>query len=95
MITETQLFDLAKTRPDMACIFQTPIYKYPRFTVYKTFIVCFGLNHITSYNTTELKDDIITLSSTDKDLNKKIEESGYDPEFNVIYSFFVENDTLK
>ena len=75
MISEQRLFELAKTRPDMACIFQISFKKYTRFVVYKTYIVCYGLETITSYN-------------------KKIEESGYDPEFNVIYSFFIENDTL-
>ena len=95
MIDEKGILELSKTRPDMACIFQTPIYKYSRFTVYKTYVACYGLNHVTSYNTTELKDDIITLESTDKDLTKKLVELGFDPEENVIYSFFVENDTLK
>ena len=94
MISEQRLFELAKTRPDMACIFQISFKKYTRFVVYKTYIVCYGLETITSYNTTELKDDIITLNKDDNNLNKKIEESGYDPEFNVIYSFFIENDTL-
>lgn len=88
---EKEIMELAKTRPDMACIFQVLEKKYPRFNVYRTYIACYGLNDITSYCTTELRDDIIPLSANDKDLNKKIAELGYDPEDNVIYSFLLEN----
>lgn len=95
MIGEKDIMQLAKTRPDMACIFQVVDKVYPRFTVYKTYVACYTLNHIVSYNTTELKEDIITLESQDNDLNKKLVELGFDPEENVIYSFLVKNDSLK
>lgn len=88
---EKEIMELAKTRPDMACIFQVLEKKYPRFTVYRTYIACYGLNQITSYCTTDIRDDIIPLSANDRDLNKKIAEAGYNPEDNVIFSFFIEN----
>ncbi len=86
---------LAKTRPDMSCIFQTPILIYPRFTIYRTYIWCYGLNRLETYNTTELKEDIIRLDKEDKNLNEKLKLLGYDPEENVIYSFYLENDRAK
>lgn len=92
IISGKEIMELAKSRPDMACIFQVPEKHYPRFTVYKTYVACYSLNHLTSYNTTELKDDIIKLEPTDVNLNKKLEELGFDPEDNVIYAFLIEND---
>ena len=93
MITEKDVLELAKTRPDMACIFQTLLYTYPRFLVYKTYVACYNLNQISSYNTTELRDDIINLEKGDTDLNKKLKDLGFDPEDNVIYTFYLENQS--
>ena len=83
--------NLAKSRPEMACIFQVVDKVYPRFTVYKTYVACYALNHLIHYNTTEVREDIIKLEKSDLDLNKKLADLGYDPEENVIYSFFLEN----
>lgn len=88
---EQRIMKLAKTRPDMACLFQVVEKVYPRFTVYRVYVACYGLNHITSYTTTELKEDLIHLDKGDKDLNAKIKESGYEPEDNIIFAFFLEN----
>lgn len=88
---EEKIMKLAKTRPDMACIFQTVEKVYPRFTVYRVYVACYGLNQITSYPTTELKEDLIHLDKQDKNLNEKIKQSGYNPEDNVIFAFFLEN----
>lgn len=88
---QNRIMKLAKTRPDMACIFQVKEKEYPRFTVYRVYIVCYELNHITSYTTTELKEDLIHLDKNDKDLNAKIKESGYEPADNIIFAFFLEN----
>lgn len=87
-MSEKQMMELAKTRPDMACIFQFVDKVYPRFTVYKVYVVCYNLNHIINYTTTELKEDAINITDKDKDLNVKIKESGYEPEDNIIFTFF-------
>lgn len=90
-ILEMKLKELAKTRPEMACIFQVIESKYERFTVYRVYILCYALNYIAKYRTTDLLDDLIILNKDDTDLNQKLKESGYDPEENVIYSFYLEN----
>lgn len=90
MITEKELMKLAKTRPDMACIFQTPFKQYERFTVYNTYVICYTLDRITKYKTTSLRDDIIYLDKTDANLDIKIQKLGYNPEENVIYTFYLE-----
>lgn len=89
-MSEKQMMELAKTRPDMACIFQFVEKVYSRFTVYRVYVVCYNLNHIISYTTSELKEDAIHINNKDKDLNAKIRESGYDPEDNIIFAFFYE-----
>lgn len=88
---QDRIMKLAKTRPDMACIFQVKEKEYPRFTVYRVYVACYGLNQITSYTTTELKEDLIHLDKRDKNLNEKLKECGYDPEDNIIFAFFLKN----
>lgn len=90
---EERIMKLASTRPDMACIFQVPIKTYPHFIVYRNYIACYTLNRLEKYDTTELKPDVIKLESNDLDLNKKLEDLGYDPEENVIYAFYLENQS--
>lgn len=90
MLIETRIRKLAETRPDMACIFQVKEREYPRFTLYRTYVICASINHFVTFNTTELNPDSIVLTKLDKSLNKKLARLGYDPRENVIYTFYLD-----